>query len=313
MIATAPGKLILTGEYAVLEGAPALVIAVNRRAIASRRTGPRGTLPFLVAVADEIAHQRGADHSAVAAAMEIAVDSRQFFEGTQKLGLGSSAAVTVAATALALGTADHDEVFAIASAAHARAQGPRGTRGSGADVAAAVRGGVLAYSTSSVERVAWPEGLTLISFFTGTSADTPQLVSRVAAARAGNRTAVEAALTAIATASRAACQACGARDKGVAATGLLSALALAATATDQLASATGVPLVPDRVIAARIALARLGGTAKTTGAGGGDVAIGVIPGTEDMRVAERLLVEVGCQPLGLSVDNTGVDLHPRAQ
>jgi len=36
MIATAPGKLILTGEYAVLDGAPALVIAVDRRVVATR-------------------------------------------------------------------------------------------------------------------------------------------------------------------------------------------------------------------------------------------------------------------------------------
>lgn len=170
MIASAPGKLILTGEYAVLEGAPALVVAVNRRAIARKRVDPHlrphGTSPFLIAVADEIAARRGATDPATIAAMEIAVDSTQFFDGALKLGLGSSAAVTVAATALALGSADPDEVFAIASAAHARAQGPRGTRGSGADIAAAVRGGVIAYSSAGVERVAWPEGLTLISFFT---------------------------------------------------------------------------------------------------------------------------------------------------
>ena len=32
VIASAPGKLVLLGEYAVLEGAPALVMAINRRA-----------------------------------------------------------------------------------------------------------------------------------------------------------------------------------------------------------------------------------------------------------------------------------------
>ena len=35
MRATAPGKLILTGEYAVLEGAPAIVVAVDRRVVAT--------------------------------------------------------------------------------------------------------------------------------------------------------------------------------------------------------------------------------------------------------------------------------------
>ncbi len=37
-IATAPGKLIVTGEYAVLDGAPALVLAMDRRAVAATVT-----------------------------------------------------------------------------------------------------------------------------------------------------------------------------------------------------------------------------------------------------------------------------------
>ncbi|MFU8876606.1 MAG: hypothetical protein ACNA7E_00585, partial [Wenzhouxiangellaceae bacterium] len=31
VVASAPGKLIVIGEYAVLEGAPALVLGLNRR------------------------------------------------------------------------------------------------------------------------------------------------------------------------------------------------------------------------------------------------------------------------------------------
>src|SRR3954451_15232031 len=141
MIATAPGKLILTGEYAVLGGAPAIVVAVDRRAVARRNSTPRGSSPFLLAVADEIAQRRGGSDPAARAALEISVDSTAFYDKITKLGLGSSAAVTVAATALALGTADPQEVLSVALAAHARAQGPRGARGSGADIAAAVHGG----------------------------------------------------------------------------------------------------------------------------------------------------------------------------
>ena len=69
MIATAPGKLILTGEYAVLDGAPALVVAIDRRVVARRRVSPRGSSPFLLAVADELAKQRGPDDPAVHAAV----------------------------------------------------------------------------------------------------------------------------------------------------------------------------------------------------------------------------------------------------
>jgi len=313
MIATAPGKLIITGEYAVLDGAPAIVVAVDRRAIARRMPTPPGSSPFLLAVADEIAARRGAQDPAAHAALEITVDSTAFYDKITKLGLGSSAAVTVAATALALGTADHDEVLAVALAAHARAQGPRGARGSGADIAASVHGGTIVFTLPAgvpprVERRRWPSSVLLLPFFTGMPADTAQLVARVNEARAANPGRVDAALTAIADASRAACTALSA-PADIAAVGLIGAIALAANATDRLALATGIDLVPECVTAARAALARFGGTAKTTGAGGGDVGIAVIPATADATAATRLLIEAGCQPLRISRDDTGVDLR----
>ncbi|MCX5743511.1 MAG: phosphomevalonate kinase, partial [Proteobacteria bacterium] len=130
MHASAPGKLIISGEYAVLDGAPALVLAVNRRVVA-RLVGEPSTAapsPFLAAVAAELA-RRGRVMPA------IVVDSSALYDGAMKLGLGSSAAVTVAATALAIASADPARVFPIALAAHQAAQAARGAAGSGADVA----------------------------------------------------------------------------------------------------------------------------------------------------------------------------------
>jgi phosphomevalonate kinase len=316
VIASAPGKLMLAGEYAVLDGSPALVIAVDRRVRARRHQGPRGSSPYLVGVADELAQRFGADSPAARAALEIVVDSTALFEGGQKLGLGSSAAVTVAATALALSTGhealpviDRELVSTIAYAVHAKVQGG----GSGADIAAAVHGGVIQYSHKQLERLSWPAGLTILPFFIGASADTPTLVARVAAARETNKVAVNAALTSIAEIARAACRACATRAPEVAATALLSALSLAGRATDQLAVTTGVPLVPPAVLAVRAAAASLGGTAKTTGAGGGDIGIAVIPHTEDAAIVRRSIIEAGCTPLALALDNTGVDLAPDVQ
>jgi phosphomevalonate kinase len=351
MIATAPGKLILTGEYAVLGGAPAIVVAVDRRAIARRNATPLGTSPFLVSVAEEIAARRGASDPAARAALEISVDSSAFYDrttrprldpttlaqrsitaqraavdpghaaevapGKSKLGLGSSAAVTVAATALALDTTKRREILEIALAAHARAQGPRGARGSGADIAASVFGGALVFSRPAgtgpclIEPRRWPASVTLVPFFTGASADTAQLVARVEGARAAYRTAVDAAIAAIAEASRAACAALAA-PPDIAPIALIGAIALAADATDRLAAATRIDLVPACVTAARGALARHGGTAKTTGAGGGDVGVAVIPATLDETVVARCLIEAGCQPLRVALDETGVDLRPDA-
>ncbi len=81
---------------------------------------------------------------------------------------------------------------------------------------------------------------------------------------------------------------------------------------DALASATGLPLVPPCVTAVRAALSRIGGTAKTTGAGGGDVAIAILPASEDATIATRSIMESGGKPLALGIDQTGVDLRPDA-
>jgi phosphomevalonate kinase len=305
VIASAPGKLILTGEYAVLDGAPALVVAVDRRAVARR--GPCEPSEFLRAVAAELA-ARGA------APIEISVDSSAFYEGTMKLGLGSSAAVTVAATACALGDATRKaDILAIAMAAHATAQAARGARGSGADIAAAVYGGAIVFTAAgassipasalpSITRLAWPAEVVLLPFFTGASADTVELVARVAAARTAAPAVVEAALAGIAAASRDACEALAGSPDAV-----IAAFERAAVAIDRLAAATHIALVPGCVAAARSAMARLGGTAKTTGAGGGDIGIAVIPATTDVTAATRSLIEAGCRPLQLSLDPTGVD------
>ncbi len=321
-IATAPGKLILTGEYAVLDGAPALVIAVDRRVVATRGT-VLATTPFLLAVADELA-RRGAGDRAVELAREISVDSAAFYEGDTKLGLGSSAAVTAAATALALAetrdAGDRDVILDVALQAHANAQAARGARGSGADVAAAVHGGAIRFQAGRVEPLRWPAELQLIAFFTGHAADTVELVARVAAARRANAVTVDQALEVIADASRATCMAMSA-PPGAAAAMMIGALSIASLAMELLAVATGTPLVPDCVTAARTAMQSLGGTAKTTGAGGGDVGVAVLPATANGTIATRMLIEAGCRPLALSLDvtgvmtgvMTGVDTRPGAQ
>lgn len=311
MIATAPGKLLVTGEYAVIDGAPALVLAVDRRAIASRGRG--ASSPFLDAVAAALAGRYGADHPSVSAARDIRVDSSAFYDRSEKLGLGSSAAVTVAATALALGgpdfrITDRDEIQRIACEAHAAAQSARGARGSGADIAASVHGGAIVFTAGHVDRVRWPDHVVLLPFFTGQSADTASLVAQVRSAHGLRPAAVGAALAAIAEASRETVTALAGGG-----TDLIAALDRAGAATAQLATATGVALVPDCVMTAQRILARFGGTAKTTGAGGGDIALGVIPGTADVTEARRSLIEASCQLLPLSLDDTGVDLRPPAQ
>ena len=304
-MASAPGKLIVSGEYAVLDGALAIVAAVDRRATARRVAGASPSSPFLAALADEVA-RRGGD------SRDIVVESSAFYDGSQKLGLGSSAAVTVAAARLALPDLDRAALFDTVQAAHTRAQG---VRGSGADLAAAIHGGVLAFtpgnpltkSSPEIESLAWPASIRLLTFFTGSSADTAQLVASLTAARAAAPVAINSALTEIAEASH------DLRDAFAGTGEMVAAFERAGRAIDGLAAAARLPLVPRCVTIAREAMSQLGGTAKTTGAGGGDVAIAVIPATADVTTATRMLIEAGCRPLALSIDPCGVDTLAPAQ
>ncbi|MBM4364466.1 MAG: phosphomevalonate kinase, partial [Deltaproteobacteria bacterium] len=82
MIARAPGKLVLSGAYAVLEGAPAIVTAVDRWVTADTgRPADRLTPEVSAALAGRTAPW---------------FDAGPLRDGEQKLGLGSSAAILVA-------------------------------------------------------------------------------------------------------------------------------------------------------------------------------------------------------------------------
>jgi phosphomevalonate kinase len=215
---TAPGKLFLTGEYAVLWGAPAIVAAVSPRleARAARQspgitvrvpgssirghpaeTGiewssrPRGAR-FALEVLDLAGWKR-------ASGLEISFSPGHRDPQGRKLGLGSSASASVAGAAAALwrpgGSFQREAIFKLAAEAHWLAQG---RSGSGGDVAAATFGGLVRYERWPLELPAearppiacqslqTAEGLHLALVSSGAAASTPSLVA-----------AVEASLTAL--------------------------------------------------------------------------------------------------------------------
>jgi mevalonate kinase len=106
-VASAPGKLVALGEYAVLDGAPALVLALDRYAQAGiGRSGDSHC--HLQVRAPKVVDRRFAPGTTSGAALvdlvtagiplpwRAMLDSADFFEGPAKLGLGSSAAVLCA-------------------------------------------------------------------------------------------------------------------------------------------------------------------------------------------------------------------------
>ena len=169
VVASAPGKVLLSGEYAVLDGAAAICMAVNRRAVATVGDSPDGRCR--VATPGREFHNGEKFHivEAVCGArpeLTIELDTRAFVEDGTKLGIGSSAALTAALVA-ALG----GDVYADALAAHRRLQ--RGS-GSGVDVAAAVHGGLIEYRMegAAVNPLVWPRDLAVRFIWTGVATST---------------------------------------------------------------------------------------------------------------------------------------------
>jgi phosphomevalonate kinase len=102
--------------------------------------------------------------------VSIELDSNAFRDraSNEKIGIGSSAALTVALLAALRGTED---VFADASGAHRQLQ--QGA-GSGVDIATSVHGGLIEYRMAAAEVTAlqWPAGLKYRLVWSGIAADT---------------------------------------------------------------------------------------------------------------------------------------------
>lgn len=203
----APGKMFWLGEYAVLDGAPAIVAAVNRfvhvqaqsveprenspakesdaiaqldfsfgarnataRLVAKGELTPASQTPEFALVRAVLA--RAASLRADGRALRIIADSSAL-SGDTKLGLGSSGAVASALVAAVCGGATgKSELERLAMEAHADFQ--HGV-GSGADVLASLHGGLSVVRNGQRERIvnAHPEFVTI---WTGNSADSRTMV-----------------------------------------------------------------------------------------------------------------------------------------
>jgi phosphomevalonate kinase len=276
----APGKLFVLGEYAVLDGAPALVAAVDRGVRCEVHSGPFG-----------IESPHGDRFVRPALDYAQAPPARYVFSDWNppglpgKGGFGGSAAATVAACAAAGLTGD--ELEAVALRSHRAVQGS----GSGMDVRASVRGGLRRYEAgASGPPLPKPP---LVAVWSGHSSFTGPRVQRYRDwdDRDGflrrSRELVELfeadPVHALDQAWRLLC--------------VMGTLSGVAYATPGLA----------RIVA----LAREhGGAAKASGAGGGDVAVALIPDPEARRNFEQACALEGLTPVPIQiVDGVEVREH----
>lgn len=337
--ASAPGKLFLLGDYAVLDGAPALLVAVNRRARvvletrsddalvvhapdlgidAARATvDTRGDLAWddaaqadrlgLVAAiwralaADGLAPPRGAT---------LQLDTSGFFENTpegrRKLGLGSSAALTVALAAALVRAAGRP--FAATPAWIARLVALHGAwqggRGSGADIATSMAGGLGVYrrdaGAPTWAPAAWPPaGVHCLFVWSGESVSTAGYLARLAAwrqAHAAEYAARMSELCSLAESTPAAL----AGD----AAGFVKLVAAYGAALERFAASSGLVIYsPEQVEAARIAQ-REGAAFKPCGAGG-DFGVVVAHAAPQLERVRRAIMAAGLRVEGLAMEPPG--------
>jgi phosphomevalonate kinase len=306
---SAPGKIMLAGEYAVLDGGEALVMAVNRRAHARLGELPAEPSPFLAAAARVVKEELGGERANLVA--RAVVDSRALCDDSgAKLGLGSSAAAITAAIALALPPpGDRKLLHRLAHRAHAAAQGGAG---SGADVAASVWGGVLlcrppdhAGDPLRVAPIALPADLVLVPVWLGRPADTRVLV---AAMSDFARREPAASRELYARIAAAAADLAGA----LRASQAVTAVWAGGVAAGDLGRAAGVEVVSEGHRQLTERAEALGGAAKPTGAGGGDVALGAFTSPEAAEHFRADARALGMKVLDLSVDPDGARVEPES-
>lgn len=310
VVASAPGKVMIAGEYAVLGGARALVLAVDARATArlDRSPGSGAGSPATPPLPPEVLLTKAeAERSLGVAPMELTIDTSPLREGDRKLGLGSSAAGAAAAAAAVFVAAGidpstaRDRVFRAALAGH-HAVAPNG---SGADVAAAAHGGLLAFRRDGdaveIATRAMPSSVKTLLAWTGTPVRTSELVERVRRLAERDARAHAAALDAIRDAAAALAEAI-ARDE---AAPIVDATRAHHDAMRRLGLAADAPIVtPALERLAEIATA-LGGASKPSGAGGGDVAVLFVPAATDERALAAELAKHALRLLSIPLGAEG--------
>lgn len=334
IVASAPGKLVLLGEYAVLEGAPALVLAVDRRARATLAPATGDAWEIVSPTLGMEARLRidsegtASPDAAPTALAWVATLFGQFRQGAQwppcrveldsdafhvehagklaKLGLGSSAALTVA----------------LLGALHALAQRPAPTldecvrahraiqhgHGSGIDIAASFSGGLLRYrldggATHTVPATL-PESLHWCCVYSGRPVSTSAMLATVAGWRERDPAAFAHCMHELATISSRGVDAMAANDAAT----FLSCLHDYATSLARLGEAAGADIASREHRAIAAIAADCGCVYKSCGAGGGD--IGVTFAVEDTRLRDfsARALRAGFPVIGLEADPTGLEV-----
>jgi phosphomevalonate kinase len=349
----APGKLILLGEYAVLEDSPALVSAVDRFAQVHIQIGPKKentfsvesdamkihTEYFKVNSEGEITFDSASEETTKKLkffkatftqgwkelkeqgleipSLHIFLDTSEFFfeNTTQKLGFGSSAALTVALLSALAGAAgkyedagiDRSRLYSCGMESHFQAQG---RMGSGIDIAAATWGGIIHYkkpindqlncqqrvfTPETSQLVDMPKNLHILPIWTGKPACTRELVASVYAFKEKDPNAYQRVINEMGEISLSGIKAFSQGDTP----GFLQAAYTYGNLLQQLGELSNTPIYSrEHQQLARI-VGKYGAVYKPSGAGGGDMGIALTTSISDLEKIITAAKQSGYIPLNI--------------
>ena len=302
--ASAPGKALLCGEYAVLEGAPAVVAAVDRRVSVIWSDDSEPMPPEVEATLRLARSELGPVPEC------LTLDVSDLQHDRVKLGLGSSAAAAVATAGASFATHGRDlddagtlqRIFSLALQGHASIA----PQGSGVDVAASAFGGFLRFARTGddieTRALRCPDDLVIRLVWTGHAARTSKLVGRVHALR---RDDPEEYRTCMERLSELSHRFADAFETGSAAEVVAEAEAYS-NAMGMLGTAARAPIVEARLKRAAELAAGFSGSAKPCGAGGGDVAVAFFLDPDAAKEFEVACKDEGLHPIDVSWGATGV-------
>lgn len=345
--ASAPGKLVLLGEYAVLEGAPALVVAVDRRAVVEvcpaegdyntikapevwptpeafslahdgspHWLNPHPQLPAAMSLVTEVIRRMALRGWLPKWPFDLALDSASFFENRNgdrsKLGLGSSAAVTVAMASALRASSGTMSVLEYRDAwlneLRGIHRGLQGGRGSGADIAAAVYGGISEFRVDAdqarVKLLDWPEDLHRLWVWSGQPASTTDFLNMLDTWRQACPEHCRHHMRVLTEIAQRGTEALKRRDISC----FLECISDVGAALQSFGLAGKIPIFSceHRHIAGIVEDA--GGVYKPCGAGGGDLGVALTGDTVANEHVRASLEAGGYAVLDLGIDNVGLTL-----
>lgn len=312
---SSPGKLVIAGEYAVLYGAPALSLAIDRRAQCTLKISEEGlwqlsgSPPFWnesVSLLELLSESRNdtvgtilswfSHRTSLPDNATLHMDTAGFYSEQRKLGLGSSACVLVnlyaslaTITELPLSLKDLLDVYRATD-----------QHGSGVDVLTCYYGGLIQLKRQTTSKVEFPSGIYLDFYSVGFSTETRTMVGRFRSAFDGLPVTLQESF-------------------------ITAANKVADSLNDSLSFFTAlqhfVQVYRDVDLEAELAIwstqhetmhliaTEVGALYKPSGAGGGDVGVAIATEPQNLVALRRKVIDLPVTVLDLQKDTNGVRIE----